>query len=1502
MVGRSGSFTRPLAAVAVLAVAALAVGLHTPSARAAAPAFTKIPTRLYMVPKEHSTVVPDLLAGIVLPIETMKFADVPTGDLISGDSRIIEIASAETSACNHHGTNDFSVLGCTAVQLDVGNGKLKFDPAPVAEDDPTEPNPSFQIYRFASGALLRDADSADDLESSVLALIGTSAEINQTMQTLVYTPTVDDPATQNVDEDYYYDGSDPESLTVDLVPGDTSEGGTVTKSVEIRVLDYNNFPEVTVPQDQWTADNVGTDLELFTPDANSSNPPAVATLEVADEDNDEVVDSAQDGDDAGTDPGDGDDPDDGTGDEFLVIAWATCGQFSLWSNNGWAVVDDLEHVFDYVYDQASDPLANDAGDKEMLQEAFFALLPDEVEDLPFTTSAPANLHTAFAGVANNIEDLNYALGRITFAPRDPVGNLALVDMTCKVRVLISDLGNNGLPLQYLGDPPSGVEIPMFGVDFDTNYAPAVEELTIDIGAGGPVTPTITSVSDVSLAEGDAGTTPFTFTLSLDAPAVGTESVLVSTTHTGGVPNTDDTDLTPIVAQTVTFAAGASSATFTVPVNGDGTVEPDEHFELNLSGAVGLTIGDATGLGTVQNDDGGAAPVQIDTFTGVSLTEGNAGTKDFTFTIGLDDPAPAGGASVRVTTHHVTTDGDDLIPLLSQLVTFAPGQTSRTIVAKVNGDTTVEPTETFTATLSNPNGATIASSAQSATATIVTDDFRHVTIDDVSLSEGNAGDTSFTFTLTLDGPAVGGESVLVSTGGGTATAVTDYTSLTSQPVTFAAGDVSKTVTVLVKGDTDFEPSETFNAIVTTPISLLVDDGTGVGTILNDDVAPPPDITSITNVTMAEGNAGTTAFTFTLTLDAPAPSGSSVLATTTHVSTDDTDLAPLANVPVTFATGATTTTVTVLVNGDPDVEVDETFTLGLSAPTNITIGDSSATGTIQNDDGGAVTDETVTIDDVTLNEGNAGTTSFTFTLTLNGPAEGGESVLVSTNHVSTDDTDLTPLVAVPVAFVNGATTATATVLVNGDIGVEPDETFTVTLSTPQGLLIGDASATGTIVNDDLRHITAINDVALAEGNSGTTDFVFTLTLDGPAIGGEAATATSAHVATDDTDFLDGSVPVAFTTGLATATVTVPVNGDTDVELDETFTVALGSPQNVVIDGGVLPATGTIQNDDGAQTPPTITSISDVSALEGTGGTTNVVFTLTLDAPAGANASVQASTAHGTTDDTDLAALTNVVVPFAQAATTATVTVVVGADPDVEADETFTLTVSNPTNLLVADGSANGTIVNDDVVVQPPSPLTIAVPADITVPNDPGLAGANVTYPAPTTGGGLAPVTVGCSKPSGGFYPLGPTSVTCTATDSNPDPELTLAVVAGSFTITVVDDEPPVITDNPDITRTIAGTSVDVAFPLPTATDNSGVPPTVSCSPVSGTSFNLGQTTVTCTATDGSGNQASSSFLVTVTQTGQLPATGGDVRTPLLVATATLLAGFGLLRQRRRARPAR
>ena len=158
-------------------------------------------------------------------------------------------------------------------------------------------------------------------------------------------------------------------------------------------------------------------------------------------------------------------------------------------------------------------------------------------------------------------------------------------------------------------------------------------------------------------------------------------------------------------------------------------------------------------------------------------------------------------------------------------------------------------------------------------------------------------------------------------------------------------------------------------------------------------------------------------------------------------------------------------------------------------------------------------------------------------------------------------------------------------------------------------------------------------------------------------------------------------------------------------------------------------------------------------------------------------------------------------------------------------------------------------------------LACPASTTVGNDPGLCGAVVSYAAPAVtdncSGGSAPV---CAPAAGTFFALGTTTVTCAATDASGNQGTC------SFTVTVSDTEPPTIVCPPNVMTTatmLQGTTVGatVSYGAPAVTDNCSGAGAPVCTPASGSFFAVGTTTVTCMATDGSGNSASCSFTVAV-----------------------------------------
>jgi probable HAF family extracellular repeat protein len=229
--------------------------------------------------------------------------------------------------------------------------------------------------------------------------------------------------------------------------------------------------------------------------------------------------------------------------------------------------------------------------------------------------------------------------------------------------------------------------------------------------------------------------------------------------------------------------------------------------------------------------------------------------------------------------------------------------------------------------------------------------------------------------------------------------------------------------------------------------------------------------------------------------------------------------------------------------------------------------------------------LTINSVTVTEGNSGTVAAVFTVTRSGPNNMTTTVDYSTSTniigvaaLATAGSDFTP-VSGTLTFAPGETTHTITVWVIGDTALEPDETFGVTLSNPVNGIISGGLGLGTILNDDVLPTLSINDVTQVEGNSGTTYFVFTVSLSSAF-----NQPVSVHYSTSDgtatssgksKDYQAASGTLTFAAGETTKTIRIAVYGDQKKEANETFFVNLSGAVNAsILDGQGL---GTILNDD-------------------------------------------------------------------------------------------------------------------------------------------------------------------------------------------------------------------------------------------------------------------------------------------------------------------------------------
>jgi hypothetical protein len=222
--------------------------------------------------------------------------------------------------------------------------------------------------------------------------------------------------------------------------------------------------------------------------------------------------------------------------------------------------------------------------------------------------------------------------------------------------------------------------------------------------------------------------------------------------------------------------------------------------------------------------------------------------------------------------------------------------------------------------------------------------------------------------------------------------------------------------------------------------------------------------------------------------------------------------------------------------------------------------------------------------------------------------------------------------------------------------------------------------------------IDDVKIVEGNAGTKNALFTVTLN--AGGAQTVTVDYATVgppwgwpASPGVDYITVSGTLTFLPGEKTKTIAVPIKGDAPDEYDEQFGVNLAGPTNaILIDGQGV---GVILDDDAT---PTL-SISDVTRKEGNSGFTKFDFVLTLSAPSGRAINASYMGHQGTTDDADfrLNAPNGFVMAAGQTSYVLTVDVV--GDTKKEPVELFYMDLFSDSNAIIPDSHAVGTILDDD-----------------------------------------------------------------------------------------------------------------------------------------------------------------------------------------------------------------
>ena len=774
-----------------------------------------------------------------------------------------------------------------------------------------------------------------------------------------------------------------------------------------------------------------------------------------------------------------------------------------------------------------------------------------------------------------------------------------------------------------------------------------------------------------------------FTVTLSHQSALTTSVDYATFNRTA---TQPEDYAPI-SGTLTFDAGTTTQTLTVPINDDLLDEFDETLTMRLSNPVGAIVRptEAVATGTIDDDD----PEPTLAVLSSIADEG----EQLSFTAFLDAPS---GRTVSATYNTIDdTDGpypatpaDDYISS-SGLLSFSPGEITKTITATTLIDALTESAETLLLALSNPRYATLISNPATATGTIRNQELPAITINDSSALEGD----TMVFTLNLDRPSDTDVTITYVTRPATASVYTDYFLTLPRRVTIPVGQTQADLTVVTVADHSVETNETFLIELTGVTgNAQIRFAVGVGTILENAVAPT---LTVDDVQISEGADAT--FAVTLTRTAQTTGTPVSVGYRTHALTADEDIDYSARTGrLDFPESTTTQQLTVTVPTTPDElpETNETFQLVLDLlQGDLTIEDSTGEATILDDD----TEPTLSVNPAETDEG----TPLVFTATLNSPSGRQITADYRTNSLTaTDGVDYATTVG-SLVFDVGTISQDITVRTLPDRLIEDDETFELALSNPVGATLG-SNGTGTII-DATRPGIRVADAAVQEGGN----LEFTVTLNRQS----SETTTVDYATSDDTakvadaDYTAVTGTLTFQPGVTQMTVPVDTLPDDLNEPDETLTLTLS---NQSADAKILDATatGTIHN----ATLVTIT-ISDAAGVENLGTWITpgqMIFDVRLSRPADNTVTVDwqtlDSTAMGHATPVHLCfgcvsvwdyLLADGTVSFAPGETLQTIQVTTYRDGFDELPETFFVELDNASDAVLNPDSyrATGTIYDVD-----------------------------------------------------------------------------------------------------------------------------------------------------------------------------------------------------------------
>jgi hypothetical protein len=766
----------------------------------------------------------------------------------------------------------------------------------------------------------------------------------------------------------------------------------------------------------------------------------------------------------------------------------------------------------------------------------------------------------------------------------------------------------------------------------------------------------------------------TIPVSLSGPQSGDVTVNYAVTGTASGGGVDYT----LANGTVTFTAGETSKNLTLAIHDDLIDEDDETVIITLSAPSGGTLGSNT-VYTYTINDNDAAGVTLSKTT-AAVTEGGA-TDSYTIVLNTQPTANV-MISVEMNPQIVT-----VAPL-----TFTPANwnTPQTVNVVAIDDKVAEGIHPHT--ILHTAGSTDIKyneiNIANVVVTITDNDSKGIVLSKstAAVTEGGVTDT---YTIQLNSEPTSNVTIAFDTGD-------QIQAISSIIFTPENWNTAQTVTITAIDDNIAEGTHTPSIVHTASGGDYADiTATVTVTITDNDIRGVTITQSGGFTTIAEGGATDTytvvlntkpsaSVTIAITPDAQ----STVSPTTLTFTTDDWNTARTVTVTAVddaVVEGNHFSTINHTINTVPmgrDTSYDSVIISSVTA--NITDNDSAGISLVES--GGSTN----------ITEGGS-TDSYSIVLTSAPTADVTITITPAAGPPAQSGVNPTSLVFTSLDW-NAPQTVTVTAI--DDAVYEGNHTTTISHSASSadgnynGFTI--SSVTVNITDNEIPPTISINNVSVTEGNIGTVDAVFTVSLShqsATAITVDYETADNTAKVADSDYFAKATTTLTIPAFTSSNTITVQAIGDTKDEDDETFYVNLTNPVGGTI--GTAQGTGTITNDD---TSPTVQFVS-TSGNSIDESSTNRTVAISLSAPSGKPVSVVVTDAGGTaTPGTDYTAIGSpLTVNFAAGETGKSVTIAVIQDLLYEGNETVILTLSSPTNATLGTNTVHTfTIIDDEIYV--------------------------------------------------------------------------------------------------------------------------------------------------------------------------------------------------------------